>query len=66
MSFQQEVGTSTLAGLVIKLTKINIKHKICVVIKVSKSTARIQQTHKKKHIIQLFTKKNTNIKCEQM
>ena len=31
-----------------------------------KNTTRIPHTNKKKHIIQLFTKHNTNVKCEQM
>ena len=32
-----------------------------MIIKVKRNTAEIQHTNKKKHIIQLFTKKTTNI-----
>ena len=35
-------------------------------VKKKKNTTRIPHTNKKKHIIQLFTKYKTNVKCVQM
>ena len=35
-------------------------------VKKKQKTTRIPHTNKKKHIIQLFTKHKTNVKCGQM